>query len=57
MGVGFGVLGLSPAVLWSMTLAEFEAAVRGRLGPGIAEPPSRHEVEALEARFPDFRVS
>jgi uncharacterized phage protein (TIGR02216 family) len=55
MAAGFGLLALSPAAFWSMTLKELEAAIRGRLGlsaPGGA--PSRSEFEALLQRYPDM---
>lgn len=53
MAAAFGLLGLSPAAFWSMTPRELAAALRGRLGPVGAAPPSKHEVEALMRRFPD----
>ena len=52
MAVGFGVLGLAPSVLWSMTMKEFEAAVRGRIGPGAGEALSRGRWSA-GGEFPD----
>jgi len=54
MAIGFGLLGLEPRAFWSMTLAELDAAVRGRLGVTRAErPPARRELAALMQRFPD----
>ncbi|WP_072392077.1 phage tail assembly chaperone [Hyphomicrobium sp. CS1GBMeth3] len=54
MAIGFGVLGLEPRAFWSLTLPELDAAVRGRFGGVHAErPPSRRELDALRARFPD----
>jgi hypothetical protein len=54
MAVAFGVLGLAPAVLWSMTVPELEAAIRGRLGPTArGEAPSRADLRAMMAQFPD----
>jgi uncharacterized phage protein (TIGR02216 family) len=53
MAAGFGLLGLSPTALWSMTPREFAAALRGRLGPQPVGPPTRDEVAALMHRFPD----
>jgi len=54
MGAAFGLLGLSPATFWSMTLRELGAALRGRFGTAaVAGPPSRREVEGLMRRFPD----
>lgn len=55
MAIGFGLLGLDPRAFWSLTLAELEAAVRGRLGRGAEERPmSRRELSDLEHRYPDF---
>lgn len=54
MAVGFGLLGLEPRAFWSLTLAELDAAVRGRFGSIRAErPPSRSELTDLSQRFPD----
>lgn len=54
MRLGLGVLALAPAVFWSMTPRELDAAVRGRLGPDIATaPPTQSELGALMRRFPD----
>ena len=54
MAVGFGVLGLEPRAFWSLTLAELEAAVRGRFGtPRSEAPPSRREFSELQRRYPD----
>jgi uncharacterized phage protein (TIGR02216 family) len=54
MAIGFGLLGLEPRAFWSLTLAELDAAVRGRFGAVRAErPPSRLELSALSQRFPD----
>ena len=53
MEVGLGVLGLAPAVFWSMTLKELAAAVRGRFGPGAPAPLKRSDLEAMLQRFPD----
>jgi uncharacterized phage protein (TIGR02216 family) len=54
MAAGLGVLGLAPAVFWTMTPREFDAALRGRLG-GASAPaaPSRAELASLMQRFPD----
>lgn len=55
MAIGFGLLGLDPRAFWSLTLAELEAAVRGRLGGAAQERPmSRRELSSLEERYPDF---
>ncbi|WP_081717721.1 phage tail assembly chaperone [Hyphomicrobium nitrativorans] len=54
MAVGFGVLGLEPRAFWSLTLAELDAAVRGRFGATRAEePPSRSDLSDLQDRYPD----
>lgn len=54
MAVGFGLLGLEPRAFWSLTLAELDAAVRGRFGASRAEkPPSRSELSELQHRYPD----
>ena len=54
MALGFGLLGLAPAVFWSMTPKELEAALRGRLGRAAFEgPPSRGDFAELMRLFPD----
>ena len=58
MEVGLGVLGLSLADFWAMTLPEFRAALDGTLEAkgqrqATGEPPSREELQELMARFPD----
>ncbi len=54
MATGLGLLGLAPAVFWSMTPKELEAAIRGRLGPAsLSAPPDVADLAALIARFPD----
>lgn len=54
MGIGLGLLGLEPRAFWSFTLAELDAAVRGRLGIArLDTPPSRREFAGLAERFPD----
>jgi uncharacterized phage protein (TIGR02216 family) len=54
MEAGFGILRLSPAAFWSMTLRELSAALRGRLGLRVPlTPPGRTEFERLMQRFPD----
>ncbi|MEI9900815.1 MAG: phage tail assembly chaperone [Hyphomicrobium sp.] len=53
MAMGFGVLALSPAAFWAMTPRELAAAMRGRLGPPPAGPPSRNDLATLIARYPD----
>jgi uncharacterized phage protein (TIGR02216 family) len=55
MAIGFGLLGLEPRAFWSLTLAELDAAVRGRLGGVRSDrPPVRSELTALMKRFPDL---
>lgn len=55
MAIGFGLLGLEPRAFWSLTLAELNAAVRGRFGAASAErPPSRTDLDALTKRYPDI---
>lgn len=54
MAIGFGLLGLEPRAFWGLTLAELDAAVRGRFGAGRSErPPSRRELTDLAQRYPD----
>lgn len=54
MRTGFGVLRLSPAVLWSMTPRELAAAVEGALGPQPGhEAIDRRALDRLIARYPD----
>ncbi|MCB1522108.1 MAG: phage tail assembly chaperone [Hyphomicrobiaceae bacterium] len=54
MAAGLGLLRLEPRAFWQMTPIELAAALRGLLGvaPGDG-PPSRGEVQALMAQFPD----
>lgn len=54
MALGLGTFGLEPHVFWGMTLPEFNAAIRGRLGLGTsATAPTRAELRDLMNRFPD----
>lgn len=53
MAVGLGVLALAPAAFWAMTPRELNAAIRGRLGPLPEAPPSKHDLAAMVARYPD----
>lgn len=54
MAIGFGLLGVEPRAFWSLTLAELDAAIRGRLGPMNSEaPPARTDLVSLMQRFPD----
>jgi len=52
MQIGFGVLRLAPAALWSMSPREFAAAV-GWLSPA-ATRPTRSDLGALMKAFPDW---
>ncbi|KAB2910816.1 MAG: phage tail assembly chaperone [Hyphomicrobiaceae bacterium] len=54
MAVGLGVLRLPPALFWSMTPRELQAALRGLLGPAVCDaPPPRSVLAQLMTRFPD----
>ena len=53
MGIGFGLLRLSPRTLWSMTPREFAHAA-GWIGRR-AVAPDRADLEAMMARFPDSK--
>lgn len=54
MAIGFGLLGLEPRAFWSLTLAELNAAVRGRFGAARPDaPPSRRDLADLAQRYPD----
>lgn len=54
MAAGFGVLRLSPATFWSLTLKELEAAIRGRSGGAMPiSPPSRADLNHLLSLHPD----
>ncbi|MEQ1578434.1 MAG: phage tail assembly chaperone [Hyphomicrobium sp.] len=54
MAAGLGLLALAPAVFWSMTLKELDAALRGRLGSCVLEgPPDSQTFAALMQNFPD----
>lgn len=52
--MGLGVLRLEPRALWSMSISEFEAAVRGHSGIDAFEPTfHRRDLDALLQTFPD----
>lgn len=57
MRFGLGHLRLAPAVLWRMTLIEYDAAVRGYLEAKGVKPGSgpmrRTRLEELMALYPD----
>ena len=56
--IGFGVLKLDPDAFWSMTLHEFQAAVRGLSGDVGASPAlTRGELELLMQQYPDGATS
>lgn len=58
MALGFGLLGLEPRAFWTLTLAELNAAVRGRLGIVRPETPmTRREFEDLERRVATNRTA
>jgi uncharacterized phage protein (TIGR02216 family) len=54
MGMGLGVLRLSPDAFWRMTLKELEAAIAGRLGPAAIAPLARGDLDAMMQQFPDM---
>ena len=54
MAAGLGLLRLPPALFWSMTPKELEAALRGLLGPLTPDAPlPRAALAQLMSRFPD----
>ncbi|HVX37102.1 MAG TPA: phage tail assembly chaperone [Hyphomicrobium sp.] len=54
MEMGLGVLGLAPAVFWSLTPRELQAALRGKFGmAGEGQAPTRTDLEALIQQYPD----
>ena len=56
MAFGLGVLKLPPAVFWAMTPRELDAALAGHYGRDrLRQAPSRAELEALMANYPDAR--
>jgi uncharacterized phage protein (TIGR02216 family) len=58
MAAGLGLLRLAPAVFWSMTPKELEAALRGLLGPSTPDAPlPRASLAQLMHRFPDRSAS
>jgi uncharacterized phage protein (TIGR02216 family) len=52
IGLGIGVLKLSPKDFWAMTPRELACALR-ELGIGGDAPPGRDILEQLMKRFPD----
>ena len=63
MQIGIGILGLAPDAFWSMTMAEFSAALTGWCeahgtdGPAAGVPPTRAELDDMMRRFPDTRYT
>ena len=61
MQIGLGVLRLAPSHFWSMTMAEFSAALagwreaNGAQGPAAGAPPTRADLDDMMRRFPDTR--
>ena len=54
MSAAFGILHLSPAVFWSMTLPELSAALSPLAGDaGALTPLGSSDLGALMHRFPD----
>ena len=53
MAAGLGVLRLAPRDFWAMTPREFDAALRGLIGPLPESPLPRSALAALIERFPD----
>jgi uncharacterized phage protein (TIGR02216 family) len=53
IGVGLGVLQLSPESFWRMTPRELALAIEARLGRGA--PIGRAALNQLMARYPDGR--
>jgi uncharacterized phage protein (TIGR02216 family) len=53
MGVGLGVMRLSPAAFWAMTPKEFAAAARGVV-PQPAAGFGRTHLGELMRKFPDL---
>ncbi len=52
LGLGVGLLGLSPHDFWAMTPRELTAALAARR-PGAPQPLNREALNALMQRFPD----
>jgi uncharacterized phage protein (TIGR02216 family) len=53
MAVGLGRLRLSPEAFWAMTPKELAAAMGAFAPRSPARPPSRADLAALMAEFPD----
>lgn len=54
MAIGLGVLGLTPAVFWSLTPKELNAALSGKFGTGgNLQALTRRDLTELMRQFPD----
>lgn len=53
IGLGLGLLRLSPRDFWSMTPREMAHVLRSLGLDGAAGPPGRRSLEALMALYPD----
>jgi len=54
MEMGLGVLGLVPAVFWSLTPRELQAMLRGKFGvTGDGVAPTRVQLDAMMRQYPD----
>jgi len=54
MAFGLGLLKLPPSTFWAMTPRELDAALAGHFGRArIQIPPSRRDLDAMMAAFPD----
>lgn len=54
MAFALGVVGLSPGTFWAMTPKELAAVIRGRVGPAGSAHPTRADLGAMMAQFPDI---
>jgi uncharacterized phage protein (TIGR02216 family) len=56
IGVGLGLLRLSPSAFWAMSMSEFTAAASILLGHSHGtDVPSRRALSELMQRYPDRR--
>lgn len=57
MDIGLGVLGLAPAVFWSLTPRELQAMLCGKFGTsGEGLAPTRVQLDALMQQYPDSEL-
>ncbi len=57
METGLGVLGLAPAVFWSLTPRELQAILRGKFGVSSeGAAPTRVQLDALMRQYPDSEI-